>query len=92
MGSYYLLIYVFSSKTGEGGINMKTFQNELQMLEMDEYRIDAPIPMVQHSQQNKIPSRFGLRCGFRCGGGCSGVPVELPKPPQTPQPSRPQNK
>ena len=49
---------------------MKTLQNELQMLEMDEYRIDNPIHMVQDSHQNKIPIRFGIRrCSiFRCGG------------------------
>jgi heterocycloanthracin/sonorensin family bacteriocin len=66
-----------------GEDNMHNFQNELQMLGMDNYQVGELIPIDYYSQDS---FQFGdMRrcggcfrcggCGFRCGGcgfGCGG--------------------
>ena len=53
---------------------MQNYQNDLQMLGMDNYHVGELVPMDLQSQDSRV---FGMRCGgcgMRCGGMmCGGM-------------------
>jgi hypothetical protein len=63
---------------------MKNFQEELQMLELDQFQIVELTPISQPNQQKLETPRWGIRCINRCGG----FPQERPQPIEPTRPEK----